>query len=530
VQEGDEAFRVNQTIRDVIVFAEQDVIKDPHFSKIDLLSCRNLLIYMQADLQRKVITMFHYALNPGAFLFLGGSESVGKFTDLFEPVDRKWKLYLRQEVAFPHDMALEMPVQAAGRAALGAERGQAKEKKVNVREVTERTLLSDYAPACVTVNLRGEILYIYGRTGKYLELTTGEMSANIFHTAREGLRRELVTALRKATTGKKTIRYDGLTVKTNGETERVNLIVKPADLLSAESGTLMVIFEPVTLTRPATPPAEDRATAIVENVSAQKDEHIAALERELSRKEDYLQSTVEELETANEELKSTNEELQATNEELETSKEELQLVNEELMTVNNELQQKIEDLSGANNDMNNLFAGTGVGTIFVDQQQKIQRFTPAVTQIVPLIQTDIGRPLEQISAVLTNNESMRADIQTVLDELTPHEAEVQTKDGRWYLLRILPYRTLENVIEGAVLTFAEITEQKRLQETLRESEDRFRSLFENAADAIFLTEPDGSIMSANPSACRMFGWTEQELIRGGREWWWPLPTRACMCC
>jgi two-component system CheB/CheR fusion protein len=491
VREGEEAFRVKKNIRDVIVFAEQDVIKDPPFSKIDLLSCRNLLIYMQGELQRKVIPVFHYALNPGGFLFLGSSESVGEFSNLFEPMDRKWKLYLRKEVAFPRGIGLEIPVQVPERAAAAAERGEAKEKKINVREVTERTLLTDYAPACVTVNARGEILYVYGRTGKYLELAPGEMSAHILRAAREGLRLELATALRKATTGKKTIRYDGLTVKTNGDTERVNLIVKPADVLSAESGTLLVIFEPVAPMR-ASARSRVKKTATVEEAGSQRDQHIVALERELRIKEEYLQSTVEELETANEELKSaneelqsTNEELQSTNEELETSKEELQSVNEELVTVNTELQQKIEDLSRANNDMNNLLTGTGIGTIFVDHQQNILRFTPAVTQIIPLIQTDLGRPLDHVASTLTSAGSLRADIQTVLDKLTPHETEVQTKDGRWYLMSILPYRTLENVIEGAVLTFVEITEQKRLQESLRASEEHFRVAIANSPIVVF---------------------------------------------
>lgn len=517
LREGEDAYRVKKSIRDVIVFAEQDVIKDPPFSKIDLLSCRNLLIYMQAELQRKVIPVFHYALNPGGFLFLGSSESIGEFTNLFETVDRKWKLYLRKEVAFPHGVALEMPVQPLPAIAARAE---AKERKVNIREVTERTLLSDYAPACVAINPHGEILYVHGRTGRYLELAPGEMSANILRTAREGLRLELATALRKVVASKKQIRYDGLTVKTNGDTEGVNLIVKPADLFSAETGTLLVIFEPVAPTRtPARPGKPKKPTIVEDEIGAHRDQHIAALERELRVKEEYLQTTVEELETANEELKSTNEELQSTNEELqstneelETSKEELQSVNEELVTVNTELQQKIEDLSRANNDMNNLLAGTGIGTIFVDHQQCIQRFTPAVTRIIPLIQTDVGRPLEHVASTLTDAEQLHADIQSVLDKLTPCEAEVRTKDGHWHLMRILPYRTLENVIEGAVLTFFEITEQKRLQETLAASEEKFAAAFSSNSVALSIAALDGRYIEVNKAFCDLLGYTREELI------------------
>jgi two-component system CheB/CheR fusion protein len=414
-------------------------------------------------------------------------------------------------------VAVEIPIQATAEpTVVAAEPGEAKqEKKVNIREVTERALLAEYAPACVTVSARGEILYIYGRTGKYLELTTGEMSANILRAAREGLRLELATALRKVVTDKKTVRYDGLTVKTNGDTEQVNLIVKPADLYAAGNGTLLVIFEPVAPERPV----RARRTTVVESANAQKDQYIAALERELHVKDEYLQSTVEELETANEELKSTNEELQSTNEELqstneelETSKEELQSVNEELVTVNTELQQKIEDLSRANNDMNNLLAGTGVGTIFLDHQQSIQRFTPAVTRIIPLLQTDIGRPLEHFASTLMNAERLHTDIQAVLDRLAPREAEVQTRDGHWYMMRILPYRTLENVIEGAVLTFFEITEQKRLQESLRESEQKYRTIVETAQEGIVIAQPGGSYVFVNQRMADMLGYPEDEIL------------------
>lgn len=515
VQESEDSYRIKKNIRDSVVFAEQDVIKDPPFSKIDLISCRNLLIYMQADLQRKVIPIFHYALNSGGFLLLGSSESVGEFTNLFEAIDRKWKLYLRKEVVFPHGVVIEMPVQAAAFAATAAERAEQKGKKVNVREVTERALLADYAPTCVTVSPHGEILFVYGRTGKYLELPPGEINVNILRTAREGLRPELATALRKAVTGKKSVRYDGLTVKTNGDTEQVNLIVKPADVFSAETGTLLVIFEPVAPARAAKP----KKPRPIEETRSERDRHIAALERELRVKEEYLQTTIEELETANEELKSTNEELQSTNEELqstneelETSKEELQSVNEELVTVNTELQQKIEDLSRANNDMNNLLAGTGIGTIFVDHAQCIQRFTPAVTRLIPLMQGDIGRPLEHFAGNLLNTDNLHADIQTVLDNLTPREAEAQTKDGQWYLLRILPYRTLENVIEGAVLTFFEITEQKKLQETLRISEEKFAAAFSTNPLPLSVVTLDGRYVEVNQTFCNLFGYTRDELL------------------
>lgn len=520
-QEGKDSYRVKKAVRDMVIFAEQDVIKDPPFSKIDLISCRNLLIYMEAELQRKVVPLFHYALAPGGFLFLGNAESVGEFTNLFETLDHKWKLYKRKESPFQHGVMVEMPVRAAGvRAeAILDEPIKLRNENVNVREITERALLGEYAPTCVTVNARGDILYIYGRTGKYLELTTGEANLNILHTAREGLRLELATALRKVATVKKPVRYEGLTVKVNGGMERVNLIVKPAGLGASGNDAFLVIFEPFSSTRSAASAPKTRKSSKPDDLGSDKDRHIAALERELQIKEEYLKTTVEELErineelkSANEELQSTNEELQSTNEELETSREELQSLNEELVTVNTELQQKIDGLSRANNDMNNLMAGTGVGTIFVDHQQRIQRFTPAVTRIIPLLASDIGRPLEHFAFNLAHAEDLKADIQSVLDNLIPRESEVQTKDGQWYLMRILPYRTLENVIEGAVLTFFEITELKRLQESLRDAEAKFRMAFDTNPVALSITTLDGRYVDVNDAFCKTLGYTREELL------------------
>ena len=251
------------------------------------------------------------------------------------------------------------------------------------------------------------------------------------------------------------------------------------------------------------------------------DARIAALKQELRAKEEYLQTTNEELETSNEELKSSNEEmqsvneeLQSTNEELETSKEELQSVNEELATVNAELQNKVADLSRSNNDMNNLLAGTGIGTIFVDHQLRIQRFTPAVTQVINLILTDVGRPVGHIVSNLVGYDRLVADVRAVLDTLVPKEVEVQTQTGAWYLLRIRPYRTLENVIEGAVITFTEITEMKQAQAALRESEAlrRLAVVVRDAHDAITVQDLEGRILAWNPGAERMYGWSEAEAL------------------
>ena len=397
-QESDgSAYRIHKSIRDILIFSEQDVIKDPPFSKLDLISCRNLLIYLSGELQKKLIPLFHYALNPASFLFLGTSETVGEFTNLFAALERKLKLYQRRESG-----------PAEGRLALGAylppitggvaERrvsGQIRyEAKPQLRELTERALLQQYAPASALVNEHGDILYLHGRTGKYLEPAPGEAGMNILKMAREGLRTNLTTSLHNAVLQREPVRHMGLRVKTNGDFTVINLTVRPMAPISAANtptNLFLVVFEeaPVADQQTSEKVRSVEASDVAGTSATDADSRIAALKQELRAKEEYLQTTNEELETSNEELKSSNEEmkssneemqsvneeLQSTNEELETSKEELQSVNEELATVNVELQTKVVDLSQANNDMNNLLAGTGIGTIFVDHQLHILRFT-----------------------------------------------------------------------------------------------------------------------------------------------------------
>jgi two-component system CheB/CheR fusion protein len=508
------AYRIHKGIRDLLVFSEQDVIKDPPFSRLNLISCRNLLIYMNGDLQKKLIPLFHYALNPAGVLFLGTSETVGEHTTLFALVDRKWKLYQRQDdvrgavrpllgeliPALPNEGARPPASRAAGLA----------EGKANLREVTEQALLAHYAQAGVLVNGRGEILHIYGRTGKYLEPAPGDAGVNVLAMAREGLRRELTTALHRAVAHREAVHLPGVRVRTNGDFVTANLTVRPAGDAAQADLFLVILEEAPPVSVAAGVPAEAIASASAPDT----DSRITRLEGELRAKEEYLQTTIEEMETANEELKSTNEEmqsvneeLQSTNEELETSKEELQSVNEELATVNAELQTKVADLSRANNDMNNLLAGTGVGTLFVDMQLRITRFTPTATQVINLIQSDIGRPVGHIVSNLAGYNRLVEDAQRVLDTLIPCEVEVRTKAGTWHLMRIRPYRTLENAIEGAVLTFVDITERKRL-----EGLARLAVVLHDANDAITVQDLEGRIVAWNRGAERMYGWREAEAL------------------
>jgi two-component system CheB/CheR fusion protein len=480
------AYRIHKTIRDMLVFSEQDVIRDPPFSKLDLISCRNLLIYMGSDLQKKLIPLFYYALNPGGFLFLGTSETVGDFSNLFAVLDRKLKAYQRKDAIegasrvglgsfLPPLTALATsptsPATAAPVPRDAAPMGG--RDKTTLRETTERALLQQLVAAGALVNGNGDILYIHGRTGMYLEPAEGEVGVyNILKMAREGLRHELTLSLHKVVAGAAVDYCPGLRVRTNGSYTPVNLTVRrvAADLTAMAIGPVyLVILEEQADDEQATLPHVRSDMPAVHAAEAEVDLHVAALQQELRAKEEYLQTTNEELKSSNEEMQSINEELQSTNEELETSKEELQSVNEELATVNAELQNKVADLTRANNDMNNLLAGTGIGTIFVDHGLRILRFTPTATKIINLIQSDIGRPVGHIVSNLVGYDALLADIQDVLDTLVPKEVEVYSRIGMWYTMRILPYRTLENVIEGAVITFTDITESRQMKAALSEA-------------------------------------------------------------
>jgi two-component system, chemotaxis family, CheB/CheR fusion protein len=509
-----ETYAIKKTIREIVVFADQNMISDPPFSKLDLLTCRNLLIYLKPELQKKLFPLFHYALRPGGYLMLGTSETIGRAVDDFTVVNRQQKIYQRtgeqqhrEGMPFHHEKA------DTGRLTpqLLVE-GTPTAQQASLKEWAEAQLLHSHTPACAVIDAGGEIHYIHGRTGQYLEPATGEASLNIFKMARLGLKIELVNAVRQTARTAIPVRRTGLKVKTNGDFITVNLQIESAlDHPGTEKLFLVILEE-----RP------EEAVELVsdgkKSVAAdQKDEHIARLEYDLRAKEEYLQSVIEELETANEELKSTNEELQSsneelqsTNEELETSREELQSVNEELSTVNNELVGKIDDLTLVNNDMSNLLASTEIGTLFLDHDQNILRFTPAAVHLIPLMPSDIGRPVSHFATNL-NYENLGADIQTVLDTLRPVETELQARDGSWHLMRIMPYRTTENVIEGAVLTFVSISEYKRLQTALQESQTLSRAVSDSEC-ALTVLDFSGKIMVWNPAAEQLYGWNEDEIL------------------
>lgn len=535
-----QGYHVNKSIRDMLIFSEQNIIKDPPFSKMDLITCRNVLIYLGSELQKKVIPLFHYALNPGGRLFLGTSEGIGESTELFSVLERKSKLYQRkgERQARSRDRS---PLSMATFTPFAPISGTSPSKflstgKKPMRAVAEQALLANFAPISALVNQQGDILYVHGRTGLYLEQAPGETStSNILKMAREGLLRDLSVALKQAAITHAIVRRLGVRVKTNGHFTVVNLSVFPVSIGSVEAEFYQYLITLEEAQAPNTPPQSELNSGVIDVPEVANDEgkradsahsemalRISALQAEVLAKDEYLQSTHEELETSNEELKSSNEEmqsvneeLQSTNEELETSKEEMQSINEELGTVNSELQTKLADLSLANNDMNNLLAGTGIATVFVDHQLRLLRFTPASKKIINLIPGDVGRPVHHIVSNLVDYDTLALDIQRVLDTLVSIEITVSHKDRKWYTMRILPYRTLNNVIEGAVISFVEVTDAVLAREALRKTNDllRLAVVVRDSHDAITVQDLEGNTLAWNPGAVRMYGWTEAEALR-----------------
>ena len=520
-------YRIHKSIRDMVVFSEQDVIRDPPFSKLDLVSCRNLLIYMGGELQRKLVPLFHYALGPGGFLFLGTSESVGDCSDLFAVVDRKAKVHKRKEDIHSYGRAVFgrfLPLMMTREeTVLRVAEKRAVPGRLSPRELTERTLLQQVAPTGALVNGRGDILYLHGRTGMYLEPPPGEAGINnILKMAREGLRHELTASLKKAVGTREIVCSRGLRVRTNGDFTAVNLTIHPVvtgPSSPTEELVFLIILEEVEKAGSEGTRPSDGLDAR-EELKASVD--IATLRQELQAKEEYLQAANEELETSNEELKSSNEEmqsvneeLQSTNEELETSKEELQSVNEELATVNAELQTKVADLSQANNDMNNLLAGTGIATVFVDHGLRILRFTPTATRIINLIPGDVGRPVGHIVSRLAGYDGLLKDVQAVLDTLVSKEIDVKAAEGQWYTMRILPYRTLDNIIKGAVITFVDITEMKKTQKMLSETQAILQAALNNSQVGIAIADaPSGALRYVNDAGLLIGGGDRKSIVDG----------------
>ena len=458
-------YQVAKSIREMVIFAPQNIIMDSPFTKLDIVSCRNLLIYLTPELQKKLLPLFHYSLNPSGFLFLGSAETIGGFTNLFAPLGGKNRLYRRIASALTTEL-VEFPTTFV--AAHTDSPAVPPKPLTNLQTLADQMLLQKHSPAAVLTNDKGDILYTSGRTGKYLEPAAGKANWNIFVMAREGLSYELTGAFQKALRQKETVALKNLVVGTNGGTQVVNVTIEPLGGQNALHGMVMIVFTDV----------DAKPKSKMTGKGTRRTARVAELEQELenSRQEvqsirEEMQSSQEELKSANEEMQSTNEELQSTNEELTTSKEELQSLNEELHTVNQELQTRLDELTRTNNDMKNLLDSTDIATLFLDNSLCVRRFTSETSKVTKLIPGDVGRPITDIASALLYPE-LADDAHKVLRMLVNVEKQIPTPDGNWFAARILPYRTLENMIDGVVITFTDITATKKLEAELRSKDNK----------------------------------------------------------
>ncbi len=512
-------YQISREIREMVVFAQQNVIADPPFTNLDLLTCRNLLIYLESDIQQRLIPLFHYSLRPGGVLFLGSSESLGPSLAAFEPLHKRWKIFRRYDDSsrrlgvlppgLPFDPPLIKTASPAVRSVIESTASQ----------MAERTLAQHLLPPCVLMHERGDIVHLHGRTGLFLEPAPGnQRTNNIYNMAREGLGLELALAVRQvgSAEGQEVVRK-GIRIAGHGQTTGFNLRVKRLDSPSALRGLFLVAFESArTLTLVGADSQQDTDTDEDAGDAAAR-----YLKSELEHVKNMHQSTAEELETANEELKSSNEELQSTNEEfqsaneeLETSKEEMHSLNDELHAVNAELQTKFDDLSRINDDMKNLLDSTDIATLFLDRDLNIKRYTDQTTAVIRVIPSDVGRPIGDLVSTLQDDQLVY-NARQVLVTLKSHEAEVQSSTGRWYLTRILPYRTSDNLVDGLVITFVDITTVRNLE---RQSQ---RALSALRRSQTVLFEQDAQLRYGWLSG-PLFGKSPDDLVGHTDDEIWPL--------
>ncbi|HEX8603234.1 MAG TPA: CheR family methyltransferase, partial [Pseudoduganella sp.] len=505
----EDRYRIRKTIRDRILFASHNLLRDPPFSKLDMISCRNLLIYLNRDVQLRVMEMFHSALKPDGFLFLGSSESADAAAEFFVPFDKKNRIYRARPLSRAARYVPALSNAPASRSLEHVQVGGIVRRQFSFSEVHQRAL-SKFAPPSLVVDRESNIVHMSDSAGRFLRHIGGEPSRNALVLVLPELRLELRTALYQAQQTSSSVEAQRVLVKRDDKVYFVNIIVRPFNDELANMDFMLVLFEEI---------AQSLNVDTPEVLSQHKDLVLNQLEAELQRSKEKLQETIEHAEISNEELRASNEELQAINEELrsateelETSKEELQSVNEELITVNYELKVKVEETGKANDDLNNLIASTDIATIFVDRAMRIKRFTPRAADIFSIIPTDIGRSLLDITHRL-DYEQLAGDVSSTFETLRLVEREVRSNEGRYYIVRLLPYRTTEDKIEGAVMTFFDITGRREAEEQVRTGEMWMRLVAESTDDyAIITVDPEGLVTGWNKGAERSFGWTEQEML------------------
>ncbi len=507
----DEGYRVTSEIREMVVFAQHNLIMHPPFINIDIISCRNLLIYLNVELQKKILGLFYFSLNNEGVMVLGSSETLGTMGNHFEPADHKLKIFKCAANAVAPDL-LNFPSSFSRAKPVVKEKPKTKDSPPNIQTLADQFLLQQFTPPGVLVNDNGDILYINGRTGKYLEPAAGRANLNIFPMLREGLRQEFHLAFRKVLEKKESLVLPHLKVGTNGDYQTLNISIKYIDKPGTLNGNLMIIFTDV----PDVVDVKPRSKPMGNTVKSDRE---TELEKELQYNREKMQSTMEEMQTSQEELKSTNEELQSANEELQSaneeltsSKEEMQSLNEELQTLNAELLAKVEDYTRVDNDMKNLLNSTDIATLFLDKELNIRRFTIQATKLFKFKKSDVGRPFTDQSSDL-DYPDMADDAEEVLRTLILIEKQVPGKDGKWVSIRLMPYRTYDDRIDGLVITFIDISELKRVEEQCRESSQIQNLLLNTTEDLVIKLSTDWEIVEFNPEAEKFFGEKRENAIK-----------------
>lgn len=495
---GEHSYQVTKDLRDGVVFAQQSLIGDPPFSRLDVISCRNFLIYLEPAVQEKIVALLHFALVKGGCLFLGSAESVGARSELFEPISRKWRIY-RRVGPTRHD-TIQLPVATApgSGAVWGRPRGEPTPSRLAA--LAQQLLVQRYAPACVVIDRNAQVLYFHGRTDDYLVQPSGLPTRDLIAQARGGLRSRLRGAVREAMRGSRRVVASGVQISRGSASPRVRIAVEPLDTGNEAQSLWLVSFEGEAET------ASPTVAADADGKPGAEEALVHQLEGELRTTKEDLQHTIEDLSTANEELMSVTEEMQSSNEELETSKEELQSLNEELTTANAQLESKIGELEASNNDLDNLLTSTNIGTLFLDTRLRIRGFTPAATRLFSLISSDVGRPVSDI-APKVSDPALLSDAAAVLEKAESPKKEVQGHDGRWYVRQVLPYRTRDGRTEGVVVTFSDVA-----AEALHEARLYAEAIVDTVREPLLVLDEDLRVRSANPAFYETFRSRQEETV------------------
>lgn len=515
------SYKICKDIREMLVFAPHNVLQNPPFNRLDILSCRNLLIYLTSDAQKRLLPVFINSLAQGGYIFLGSSETIGEFADQFRTIDAKSRLFQRHRASeFLLERGAIANVAGPYESTQSYRQPPAQvESNYGITGQIQHLLLEHHCPAAALINNSGDVLYINGHTGKYLELPVGKVNYNLYAMAREGLRFELVGAAREAVTRQSEVTVKGVRVRCNGTDQIVDLKVQPLAEPTELRGLLLILFVDVAPEVSSTPKQgrSGRSRKEITNESSEIQAELVTTRNRLQTVIEQMQASEERLQSANEEMQSTNEEMQSTNEELTTSREEMQSLNEELLTVNAELQTKNETLTQTFDDMKNLLNGAEVATLFLDNDLNIRRFTPQITRIMNLRPTDIGRPAAEIVSKMKVDDLL-SQVKEVLDTLMYRERHVEAKDGRWCLMRILPSRTQANLIDGAVITFMDITALKELEQKLQARDAELQEASMMAASIasavsvpVLVLDSEMRVVSANQAFYSIFQTTIEQV-------------------